>query len=129
VGYSNPAPQTGEAVLFDFRLTKAGEVAPFTDAWVKITDANQAVVFASGIHNNSFGGSRMSYVFPGAGTYTVDVRYETDTDPIAESSFPLTIVPAPRAFPGKAIALWAAGAVVLVGAGLAFVRRRNKSHG
>lgn len=97
IGYSNAAPQEGEAVLFDFRLRKGDADVSFSDVWVKVTDEKtNAVVFASGIHNNRFGGSRMSYVFPKAGTYSIAARYENDSTTIVETSFPLTILPAPN---------------------------------
>lgn len=100
VGYSSDAPQEGESVIFDYQLRKAGTDAvdgsdvPFTDVWVRIISADKNVtVFAGGIHNAEFGGPRMIYVFPEPGTYTISVRYENEADKIAESSFPLTVVP------------------------------------
>lgn len=127
VGYSSPAPQAGDSVLFDFKLRKGTDDVPFADAWVKIENASGAVAFASGIHNNPFGGSRMSYAFAKAGAYVVDVRYETDTASIVESSFPITVLPATAAWYADA-RVWLAALVVLealtLGA-LAYALRRR----
>lgn len=92
IGYSSPAPQVGEAVIFDFNLP-ATESIKYSDAWVRIESETKSVVFATAIHNASFGGPRLNYVFPRAGTYTIHVRYEQDANTIANVSFPITVVP------------------------------------
>ena len=123
VGYSNPAPTEGESVIFDFRLKKAGPAGddvPFTDVWVKIENTDSKnVVFASGVHNAQFGGSRMSYVFPGVGNYTISVRYENEDKTIVESAFPLSIILAnsPRNGPISTEILYGLIGLVVGGAG------------
>jgi hypothetical protein len=94
IGYSSPAPEVGEAVIFDFNFpTTQDSVPPYTDVWVRI-ETEQKVVFASALHNAHFGGPRMSYVFPEAGTYTIYVRYQNAEETFVEASFPMTVVPA-----------------------------------
>ncbi len=92
-GYGAPAPSVGESVLLDFRLRKDGKDVSFSDAWVKISAENGAVVFASGIHNAEFGGPRMSYVFPKAGKYTISMRFEDGSETLVEDTFPITVLP------------------------------------
>lgn len=128
VGYSSPSPQVGDSVQFNFLLRKGTDDVPFADAWVKVSDAQGNVVLATGVHNNPFGGPRLSYVFPKAGTYTVDVRYETDTDTITESSFTIPVLPAtvawyanPSVWLAVLLALEALTAAALV---FVLVRRR-----
>lgn len=98
VGFSTPAPQVNESVIFDFQIrdinTKliSGSDTPFTDVWVRI-ESNGKTLLATGIYNAEFGGPRLSYVFPKAGEYTIFVRYENGSDALAEVSFPMTVVP------------------------------------
>jgi hypothetical protein len=99
IGYSIEAPTTDDVVAFDFQLQKDTADAPFSDAWVKIEDARGAVVFASGIHNAQFGGARMSYRFPEAGTYTMTVRYEAGDVRLAEAIVPLSVAEIPEETP------------------------------
>jgi len=93
IGYSAPDPSVDESVLFDFRLTRGegGPAVPFSDVWVRMESEDGKVVFASGIHNAEFGGPRLSYVFPGEGSYTVSARYENEGQAITEASFPITV--------------------------------------
>lgn len=106
VGYSTAAPTEGEATLFDFQLRHAasslanGSDVDFSDVWVRIDNASNAVVFASGIHNAEFGGSRMSYVFPKPGKYLISMRYEKNATTIVESSFPIEVLPGKASGPG-----------------------------
>ena len=93
IGYSSAAPQVGESVIFDFRLRdKNGNDVPFTDVWARV-ESKGATVFATGVYNGKFGGSRLAYVFPGEGAYTVSARFENDASVIVEGSFPITVVP------------------------------------
>jgi hypothetical protein len=93
IGFSSPAPEVGEAVIFDFNFPAAQDpVPPFTDVWVRI-ETDKRVVFASALHNARFGGPRMSYVFPEAGVYTIYVRYQNPDQTFVEATFPMTVVP------------------------------------
>lgn len=98
VGFSSPAPESGESVIFDFQLrginTKliSGSDTEFTDVWVRIESEGKTVL-ATGIYNADFGGPRLSYLFPSEGEYTIFARYENDSETLAEVSFPMTVVP------------------------------------
>jgi hypothetical protein len=91
VGYSTSTPDEGESVVFDFGLEKGGKEVVFSDVWVTVTSAAGETVLATGVHNSAFGGPRLSYVFPGPGSYSVAVRYEQDTEALAAASFPMTV--------------------------------------
>lgn len=92
IGYSTPAPDADESVIFDFEILKNEErFREFTDVWVRIEGPN-GTVFATGIHNAGFGGARLSYVFPASGEYTVHARYQQDDEPLASTSFPITVL-------------------------------------
>jgi hypothetical protein len=99
VGFSTPAPEEEESVIFDFQLrginttSISGSDAEFTDVWVRIESEGKTVL-ATGIYNADFGGPRLSYLFPGEGAYTIYVRYENSSETLAEVSFPMTVVPA-----------------------------------
>ena len=98
VGFSSPAPQVNESVIFDFQLRGinttliSGSDTEYTDVWVRI-ESNNKTLLATGIYNAEFGGPRLSYVFPKEGEYTIFVRYENGSDTLAEISFPMTVVP------------------------------------
>ena len=129
-GYSTPAPQVGETVLFDFRLSKNDAEAPFDDVWVKIESEDKSVVFAGGLHNLPASGPRMSYAFPRAGNYTVSFRYEKGTNPIVESSYPLTVLPStPTTRPSVSLLneLWALGGFIAGGVVVALLRFKRES--
>lgn len=93
IGYSTAAPTPEESVIFDFNLPLVHEEVDYSDVWVRITSEEGSVVFASGIYNSTFGGPRLSYVFPDTGTYTIHARYENGSDILLETSFPITVVP------------------------------------
>lgn len=126
IGYTNPTPTTEDVVAFDFQLERDGASATFSDVWVKIEDADKTVVFAGGLHNAQFGGTRMSYRFPEAGSYTMAVRYEQGDVALAQVSVPMTVTEAAQASSvncGLVI-----GAIILVlgvGAGVLWWRRRS----
>lgn len=124
IGYSSPAPEEGESVIFDFNFPAAQDPEPpYTDVWVRI-ESEQAVVFASALHNAEFGGPRMSYVFPKAGAYTVYARYQNAETSFVEVTFPMTVVPASDAAVRTELWMYALGALVL-GAGLGFLLGRG----
>lgn len=92
IGYSAPAPEAGESVIFDFEILKDNErYRGFTDVWIRIEGEN-GTVLATGVHNAEFGGARLSYVFPGPGEYVVNVRYQKDDEAVASTEFSLTVV-------------------------------------
>lgn len=90
IGYSVEEPVAGESITFDFALLKDGETAAFTDIWVKI-ESEDGVVLATGIHSGTFGGPRLTYVFPKSGSFVISTRYERGDDSLAEASFELPI--------------------------------------
>ena len=98
IGFSSPAPESGESVIFDFQLRGinteliSGSDTAFTDVWVRI-ESEDKTHLATGIYNADFGGPRLSYVFPKEGEYTIFARYENDSETLAEVSFPMTVVP------------------------------------
>ena len=92
IGYSSPAPEAGESVIFDFEILQGSErFRDFTDVWVRI-EGERGTVLATGVHNADFGGARLSYVFPEPGEYTVHVRYQNNDDAIADTEFPISVV-------------------------------------
>lgn len=98
IGFSSPAPEVGEAVVFDFQLRGidteliSGSDTEFSDVWVRI-ESDGKVLLATGLYNAEFGGPRLSYVFPKEGEYTIFARYENGSDSLAETSFPITVLP------------------------------------
>jgi hypothetical protein len=98
IGYSSPAPEVNEAVVFDFQIRNSdtelisGSDAEFSDVWVRI-ESEEKTLLATGLYNAEFGGPRLSYVFLKEGEYTVYVRYENGSDALAETSFPMTVLP------------------------------------
>lgn len=98
IGFSSPAPEVGEAVIFDFQIRNVGTTlisgsdTAFSDVWVRI-ESEKKVLLATGLYNAEFGGPRLSYVFPKEGEYTIFARYENGPDSLAETSFPMTVVP------------------------------------
>jgi hypothetical protein len=126
IGYSTKQPASGEAVSFSFLLRQGTEDAPFSDVWVTVTSDTNAVVLATGVHNTTFGGPRLSYIFPAAGHYTVAVRYEDGTTSLAEANIPITVMPAQAQ--KTPIGSWMAGVLgFVVGCGVmaVLVRRRR----
>jgi hypothetical protein len=123
IGYSSPAPAAGEAVAFDFKLTKGGTDAQFDDVWVKVEEGND-VILATGLYNAPFGGPRLSYSFPKAGTYTISTRYETKDGALAEVSFPLTVSADTEAAVPHDNSAWFGVLGLIAGAGAAFAYGR-----
>lgn len=122
VGYSAPEPTSEDVVLFDFAIEREGTPVAFDDVWVRI-EQDGATVFAGGIHNAPFGGARLSYRFPGTGSYTVNVRFETDQGPLAEASFPMSVAASETA--DTSLPYVPALVGLLLGAGLTFAFMRR----
>lgn len=97
IGYSEPSPVAGDVVNFDFNLypegAGPGAETPFTDVWVRI-ESQSGLLLASGIHNAEFGGTRLTLMFPFAGTYTVSARYEHNGEPVVATEFEFGVGPA-----------------------------------
>lgn len=93
IGYSSAAPVAGESVIFDFNLPVGEEDETYTDVWVRIDHEGGSTKLATAVYNAEFGGPRMSYVFPEAGTYTVSVRYENNGTPLVKTEWQLMVVP------------------------------------
>lgn len=122
VGYSAPAPTADDVVLFDFGIEQAEAPVTFDDVWVRV-ERDGVTVFASGIHNAPFGGARMSYRFPDAGNYTINVRFETDQSPLVEASFPLIVTASDTRETSLPYVPALIGLIVGAGLTFAFMRR------
>ena len=132
VGYSAPSPLQGETVLFDFSLRRgsaAGEPVSFDSVWVKITAPSGAVVLATGVHNASFGGPRLTYAFPEEGAYDISVTFESEGDALAKGTYALSVAPSTSPRWIDASSMGVAGllgvAVGVLGTFLYFIRRRR----
>jgi len=127
IGYSTAAPVVGESVIFDFNLPIDEDSVDYTDTWVRVTDADGNVVLATAVYNATFGGPRMSYVFPRAGAYTISVRYENVGDALTKVEFPITVVPG-GSTQGFSTIPWyvtALGGLLLGGVGVFLVLRKD----
>lgn len=93
IGYSSAAPTVGESVIFDFNLPAGEEDERYTDVWVRVEAENGSAKLATAVHNATFGGPRMSYAFPAAGTYTVFARYENEGTALAKTEWQITVLP------------------------------------
>lgn len=125
VGYSTEEPTNEEVVAFDFQLQQDEKEVPFTDVWVKIENDQKAVVFAGGMYRAEYGGARLSYRFPEAGAYTINVRYEDDDAALAEVSLPMTVTEEEQA-PLLPVGTFAVGAVLGALGVYLYFRRRGR---
>ncbi|MEX0877507.1 MAG: hypothetical protein WDZ40_01430 [Candidatus Spechtbacterales bacterium] len=93
IGYTPPVIEEGSSAALDFSLSRNdnGEEIEFTDIWVRI-EKNQKTVFASGIHKPNFGRTLLTYTFPEAGEYKLNVRYQNNSTKLAEEVFSLSVV-------------------------------------
>lgn len=127
IGYSIKEPTTDDVVSFDFQLQKDDTTATFSDVWVKIEDERRTVVFAGGIHNAQYGGARMSYRFPEAGSYMITVRYEAGDVRLADVAVPMTVTErTPDPSPDARLILGVVGVLALSMAGTFFWRRHTR---
>ncbi len=92
IGYEPEIIYAGETVSFDFLLKKDTLKEEFTDVWVRITQDSKSI-FATGIHNQDFGGTTLLYEFEKEGNYTLHVRYQKDGESITEAEFPIAVTP------------------------------------
>ena len=88
----------GDPVQFTFQLFNKdrSQQLDFNDVRVSITPVKQGEtlslpVFDGGIVGSTFPPSGMTFVFPNAGSYTLNLRYEKGEKAIAEASFPLDV--------------------------------------
>lgn len=128
IGYSSAAPVVGESVIFDFNLPAGEEDERYTDVWVRVNAENGSTKLATAVHNAGFGGPRMSYSFPEAGTYTISARYENEGTALAKTEWQITVLPDTGSGVGGMLAdihwLTALIGVFLGGAGAALYLRR-----
>lgn len=94
---------SGDPVQFAFQLFNKdrSEQLDFRDVWVSITPSGKGAVFAQpvfdgGILGSTFPPSSMTFVFPEAGSYILNLRFEKgdktlDEKTLAEASFPLEV--------------------------------------
>lgn len=130
IGYTPENFSAGSSALFEFELWRNNpdaeydELDPvaYDDVWVRIV-SDGTTMFASGVHNAEFGGSRMTYVFPEAGEYELSVRYERGLDTVAEATFPFTVAPKEGSGAFRIPAMAALVGVLIGTAGVYFIRR------
>ena len=92
IGYEPEIIYAGETVSFDFLLKKDTLKEEFTDVWVRITQDSKSI-FATGIHNQDFGGTTLLYEFEKEDNYTLHARYQKDGESITEAEFPISVLP------------------------------------
>lgn len=92
IGLSSEGFTAGDLSRFDFVLIdeETGEEVPFSDVWVRINQGRE-VFLATGIHRPELGQTGISYAFPSAGEYQVNIRYQRDGETLAEYTFPVTV--------------------------------------
>lgn len=99
VGYTPRNVVSNETMRFDFSLIDTREDGPivsFSDVWVRI-EKDGTTFFAGGVHKPVFGPTGVTYIFPEAGVYTVNFRFQNDGEKIVESTFPIEVLPDPTA--------------------------------
>lgn len=92
VGYDSSNFVVGEPARFDFNVVreKDGQEVPFADAWVRVYQGDKTF-FATGIHRPSLGRAGMTFTFPHAGNYNMNVRFENSGESIVDATFPITV--------------------------------------
>lgn len=131
VGYDPARFIVGEPVHYDFNLTheQGGQDVEFADVWVRVVQGS-STVFAGGIHKPSVGRAGMTFTFPRAGEYELNVRFEKAGESIVDAAFPI-IVHTPPAEPKRkplnplAVAAWAGWPVALIM--VTYVMRKKKA--
>lgn len=102
VGYDPSSFVVGEPVRLDFNVTReqGGQDVDFADVWVRVIQ-DGTTVFATGVHKPSIGRAGMTFTFPAAGAYSLDVRFEKAGESIVDATFPMTVNP--LAVPKKSV--------------------------
>lgn len=94
VGYSPEIPQQNQTLRFDFllfaKVENTYEHFDFSDVWVKITK-DGVRYFAGPIHRSGFGDPSFQLYVAEPGTYEINVRYQSGTGRIVETTFPLAV--------------------------------------
>lgn len=130
VGYDTASFVVGEPVHFDFNVTReqGGQDVDFADAWVRVTQG-ETTVFAGGIHKPSIGPAGMTFTFPQAGAYSMNVRFEKTGESLVDATFPMTVnAPAvpKKHFQPLTLVAWAGWPVALCVGAYFVYKRRNK---
>lgn len=88
IGYS-AAPVSGEGTIFDFVIrNSAGEEIAFDRIWVRLSKGSAAYL-ATGLAKAEIGKTVLTYRFPEAGSYEMEIRFEKGGDRLAEHTFVL----------------------------------------
>lgn len=90
IGYNPEQIVERESAVFDFSLKKEDSVQEFDFAWVRISNGGKTVL-ATGIGKSEFGRTVLTYAFPEAGLYEIDVRFQQGTQTLAEQAFPISV--------------------------------------
>lgn len=89
IGYSE-LPSTGESTTFDFSARDAEKNAiSFDQIWVRVSK-DSATYVATGLAKAPIGKTVLTYRFPEAGSYDMEVRFERAGVSVAEHTFVLT---------------------------------------
>jgi hypothetical protein len=92
--------EAGQATRFDFNLTnkEKNQNIDFDHVWVRISPKEGGIIFAGYLFHPEYLLTGMSFSFPKEGNYEVTVRFiDKDDKSIAETTFPLEIIPGERA--------------------------------
>lgn len=135
IGYDQNQFVAGQPVRFDFSALEArtGEPADFSSVWVRVVKGS-TTVFATGLHRPALGPASMTFTFPDAGDYSLDVRFDHDLETVTEQNFPITVLAAPapalptaaHAIAAKAVLAWGGWVVALVFVALRLFTRTKK---
>lgn len=132
VGYDPARFVVGEPVHYDFNLTteQGGQDVEFADVWVRIMQGDNTV-FASGVHKPSVGPAGMTFTFPRAGEYELNVRFEKAGESIVDAAFPVIVhnpitEPAPKPLSPLAVVAWAGWPVAIITATYFVFKKKGK---
>ena len=121
----------GEPTRFDFELVNNAtkESIEFTDVWVKVTEGTKAL-FIAPIAKPGFGNIGMTYTFPVAGEYELNLRFQNKDTSIAEISFLLKVEANEANTEKKTAALfvgWAGGGLIglIIGFFISFFMKKS----
>lgn len=130
VGYDPANFVAGQPVRLDFNVTReqGGQDVDFADVWVRVTQG-ETTVFAGGIHKPSIGRAGMTFTFPQAGAYSMNVRFEKTGESLVDATFPITVnAPAvpKKHFQPLTLVAWVGWPVALCVGAYFVYKRRNK---